>query len=99
MSGSLLYSVAAMGALLPAAAVRFRAADHRDALFWLMLAAYAKVDRNPPFTTKQLEALVTPDVFDVIDWPGIFGVRSTPLHSALEETFRHPVYSKVALTF
>jgi ABC-type uncharacterized transport system permease subunit len=38
ISGSLLFSVAAMGALLPAAAVRFRAADHRDALFWVVLA-------------------------------------------------------------
>ncbi len=67
--------------------------------FWALLAVYAKFDANPPFTTKQLEALVTPDVFDVIDWPGIFSVRSTSLESALEETFRHPVYSQVALTF
>ena len=37
--------------------------------FWALLALYARVDRNPPFTTKQLEALITPDVFDVIDWP------------------------------
>ena len=67
--------------------------------FWALLAVYAKFNANPPFTTKQLEALVTPDVFDVIDWPGIFGVRSTKLEAALEETFRHPVYSQVALTF
>ncbi|MGB8028535.1 MAG: NAD-dependent epimerase/dehydratase family protein [Terracidiphilus sp.] len=68
-------------------------------LFWLLLRANAVFDRNPPFTTKQLEALVTPDVFEVIDWPGIFSVRATPLKEALQTTFRHPVYSKVALEF
>ena len=68
-------------------------------LFALMLKAYALVDKNPPFTERQLAALVTPDVFEVIDWPGIFGVRATPLDEALEETFRHPVYSGIALQF
>lgn len=68
-------------------------------LFALMLRAYALVDSNPPFTEKQLKALSTPDVFEVIDWPGIFGVPATPLAEALEETFRHPVYSKIALQF
>ncbi|HEY8381991.1 MAG TPA: NAD-dependent epimerase/dehydratase family protein [Microvirga sp.] len=67
--------------------------------FRLMLTAYALVDRNPPFTVKQLEALVTPDVFEVIDWPGIFGVRSTPLKDAMHETFRDPRYSHVVLEF
>lgn len=68
-------------------------------LFGFLLDTYALVDKNPPFTSKQLAALVTPDVFEVVDWPGIFGVRSTPLDRALEETFQHPVYSKVALEF
>jgi nucleoside-diphosphate-sugar epimerase len=68
-------------------------------LFWLMLAAYAVADRNPPFTTKQLEALVTPDIFEVIDWPGIFGVRATPLRDALFEAFRDPRYAAIALEF
>jgi nucleoside-diphosphate-sugar epimerase len=68
-------------------------------LFWLLLKANALRDKNPPFTTKQLEALVTPDVFEVIDWPGIFNVRATPLKEALYSTFRDPVYSKVALDF
>jgi nucleoside-diphosphate-sugar epimerase len=68
-------------------------------VFWLMLQLNALVDKNPPFTPKQLEALVTPDVFEVIDWPSIFGVRATPLKEALEETFQHPVYSKVVLEF
>ena len=56
-------------------------------------------DRNPPFTTHQLKALITPDVFEVIDWPEIFGVRATPLDEALEETFCHPEYSQISLEF
>ena len=67
--------------------------------FWLMLKAYALLDRDPPFTAKQLEALVTPDYFEVIDWPHIFGVSATPLAEALRETFQNPVYSKVVLEF
>jgi nucleoside-diphosphate-sugar epimerase len=68
-------------------------------LFWIMLSVYALFDRDPPFTTKQLEALVTPDVFEVIDWPGIFGVKATPLQTALAETYRHPTYSQIVLEF
>ncbi len=67
--------------------------------FWMLLLLNALIDGNPPFTVKQLRALVTPDVFEVIDWPGIFGVRATPLQEALEKTFRDPVYSKIALDF
>ena len=67
--------------------------------FWLLLKGNALVDKNPPFTSKQLEALVTPDVFEVIDWPGIFQVQATPLKQALEATFRDPVYSKITLEF
>ena len=68
-------------------------------LFWRLLDIYALFDRSPPFTTEQLEALVTPDLFDVIDWPGIFGVQATPLAAALEQTFRHPLYSTIVLEF
>ena len=68
-------------------------------LFAGLLRSWAMFDKNPPFTEKQLQALVTPDVFEVIDWPGIFGVKATPLETAFEETFRHPVYSSVALQF
>lgn len=68
-------------------------------LFRGMLAAYALVDRNPPFTTKQLEALVTPDVFEVIDWPGLFGVPATKLRDAVMETFRDTRYASVELAF
>jgi hypothetical protein len=66
---------------------------------WFLLRTYALFDRDPPFTVKQLRALVTPDMFEVINWPAIFGVRATPLREALEETFRHPVYSNVVLEF
>ncbi|HKS64832.1 MAG TPA: NAD(P)-dependent oxidoreductase [Xanthobacteraceae bacterium] len=67
--------------------------------FWALLWLYGLFDRDPPFTTKQLEALVTPDVFEVIDWPGIFGVTATPLKAALAETFRHKTYSQIVLEF
>lgn len=68
-------------------------------LFWALLFTYGLFDKDPPFTVKQLEALVTPETFEVIDWPGIFGVKSTPLDKALAETFQHPVYSKITLEF
>ncbi len=68
-------------------------------LFWTMLAAYGLVDKNPPFTVKQLRALVTPDVFELIDWPALFEVRPTPLAEALDETFRDPRYSAISLEF
>jgi len=68
-------------------------------LFWAMLKVNSLLDKDPAFTVKQLQALVTPDVFDVIDWPGIFQVRATPLQEALDITFRDPVYSHVVLQF
>lgn len=68
-------------------------------VFHSLLAAYAVFDRHPPFTTRQLEALVTPDVFATIDWPDVFGVPATPLTNALEETFRDPTYASIALEF
>jgi nucleoside-diphosphate-sugar epimerase len=68
-------------------------------VFWALLWVYARFDRDPPFTTTQLEALVTPDVFEVIDWPGIFGVTATPLKTALADTYRHPQYSQIVLEF
>jgi len=68
-------------------------------LFKLLLQINSTWDKNPPFTAKQLAALVTPDVFEVIDWPAIFGVPFTPLKQALETTFQDPVYSKIVLEF
>lgn len=69
------------------------------ALFRALLRAYALVDRDPPFTTHQLKALVTPDVFAVTDWPEQFSVQPTALADALRETFNDPVYSKIELVF
>ena len=68
-------------------------------LFSFLLKTYAIFDRNPPFTTAQLKALRTPDVFEVIDWPGIFSVRATPLREALSATLKDPAYADVELTF
>jgi hypothetical protein len=42
----------------------------------------------------QLKALVTPDIFEVIDWPGIFGVvarRCSRRFILLSETLLTPV--------
>lgn len=68
-------------------------------LFYTLLKIYAVFDRDPPFTTAQLQALVIDEVFEDIDWEGIFGVAATPLDQAIHDTFTHPVYSKVRLKF
>ncbi len=68
-------------------------------LFWTLLWVYARFDRDPPFTTRQLEALVTPDIFEVIDWPGLFGVRPMKLRDALMETYQPSRYSEIVLDF
>lgn len=68
-------------------------------LFYGLLLIWSYFDKNPPFTTQQLEALVAKDEFEVIDWPTIFHVKATPFEKALDETFRHPVYSAIALDF
>lgn len=69
------------------------------ALFWALLWLYEKLDRNPPFTTSQLEALVIPETFPVIDWPKEFGTRAPPLERALAETYLDPAYSPIILAF
>jgi nucleoside-diphosphate-sugar epimerase len=67
--------------------------------FWALLKLFAIFDRDPPFTTDQLKALVTPDVFEVIDWPNLFGVKATPLRRALQQSYCDPVYSQIVLEF
>ncbi|WFU14583.1 NAD-dependent epimerase/dehydratase family protein [Bradyrhizobium sp. CB3481] len=67
--------------------------------FWALLWLYEKINRNPPFTTTQLEALVIPETFPVIDWPKEFGARATPLERALTETYLDPAYSSITLAF
>ena len=69
------------------------------AMFWALLWVYARVDKNPPFTTGQLEALVIPETFPVIDWPKEFGIASTPLRRALSETYLDPEFSPITLSF
>jgi nucleoside-diphosphate-sugar epimerase len=68
-------------------------------VFRAMLWLRSLVDRNPPFTTQQLAALIAPDEFEVIDWPGIFDVTPTPFAVAIEETFNDSRYGKVVLEF
>lgn len=68
-------------------------------VFRALLRTWAAFDRNPPFTTQQLEALVAGDEFEVIDWPAIFDVARTPFAAAIRETFCDPAYSRVSLEF
>jgi len=68
-------------------------------LFYSLLWVWGRFDKNPPFTTQQLAALRANDEFEVIDWPGIFGVTYTPFAKAIDETFNDPTYSKVTLEF
>jgi uncharacterized protein YbjT (DUF2867 family) len=67
------------------------------ALFWLLLKSYAVFDRNPPFTTDQLDALVAGDEFDSHPWWDIFGVPGTPFRDAIVETFQDPRFSRYVL--
>jgi nucleoside-diphosphate-sugar epimerase len=68
-------------------------------VFWGLLWLYALVDRDPPFTVRQLEALVIPETFPVIDWPSTFGIVETPLRQALEETYLDKRYAEITLTY
>lgn len=68
-------------------------------LFFGLLWVWALFDKNPPFTTQQLQALVAKDEFEVTNWPETFGIPYTPFERAIEQTFNHPVYSKVVLEF
>jgi nucleoside-diphosphate-sugar epimerase len=68
-------------------------------LFFVLLWIWGFFDKNPPFTTQQLAALTAKDEFEVIDWPGIFGVPYTSFSNAIHETFCDPRYSKVVLEF
>jgi nucleoside-diphosphate-sugar epimerase len=83
---------AAIGARTPVVRIPYAA-------FHAMLKAFALVSKDPPFTTQQLKALVTPDRFDLIPWWEIFQTASTPLDAALDKTFRDPRYSGIVLDF
>lgn len=66
-------------------------------LFRLLLKLYALVVSNPPFVADQLDALMAGDYFTGDDMSKTFGLTPTPFATAMEETFTHPVYSKVTL--
>lgn len=68
-------------------------------LFYSLIWIWSLFDKNPPFTTQQLAALSNKDEFEVIDWPAIFNVSSTPFATAVNETFNDPTYSQVILEF
>jgi nucleoside-diphosphate-sugar epimerase len=68
-------------------------------LFYALIWVWGLFDKNPPFTTQQLQALIAKDEFEVIDWPGIFNVPSTSFKDAMDETFNDPRYSSVVMEF
>ena len=68
-------------------------------LFYFLIWVWGLCDKNPPFTTQQLSALIAKDEFEIIDWPRIFGVPNTPFVRAIDLTFNDPVYSKIVLDF
>lgn len=68
-------------------------------LFRALLRFWSIFDPDPPFTVNQLEALVAPDEFETINWPGIFDVQTTPFKQAIDETFNDPDYSHIKLKF
>ena len=68
-------------------------------LFYALLWMWSCINKNPPFTTQQLEYLVAKYHYEVIDWQTIFGVTGTPFQEALNETYRDTKYSRVALEF
>jgi uncharacterized protein YbjT (DUF2867 family) len=88
-----------IGAVRDASGARTRILRTPFPVFWLMLKTYALFNSNPPFTTRQLAALAIPELFEIIDWPGIFNVRATPLTAALTETFQGKPYCDTILEF
>ena len=64
-----------------------------------LLRLWALFDPDPPFATDQLTALTAGDEFEIIDWKRIFGIVAIPFRMAIDETFRHLVYSKRTLDF
>lgn len=63
-------------------------------LFTLLLRTYGLFTKRPPFTAEQLKALTAGDEFTGVDIRETFGFEPTPFRVGIEETFRHPLYSK-----
>lgn len=59
------------------------------ALFHHLLKLWALLSGKAMFNTEQLQALTARDVFEVIDWENLFGVKATPLREAFHRTY-HP---------
>ena len=68
-------------------------------IFAFLLMIWALISENPAFTTSQLYSLIAGDHFEIIDWPNIFNVKSTPFKEALKITHNHKRYSKVNIPF
>lgn len=67
--------------------------------FRLLLWLWSLVDRNPPFTVQQLDALLANEEFEMTKWQEEFGVTATPFKKAIRHTFCDPVFSSVVLEF
>ena len=68
-------------------------------IFAFLLKLWALISKNPAFTTSQLYSLIAGDQFEIIDWPNIFNVKSTPFIEALKITHNHKKYSKINIPF
>ena len=68
-------------------------------IFAFLLKIWALISKNPAFTTSQLYSLIAGDEFEIIDWPNIFKVKSTPFKEALKITHKHKRYSKINIPF
>lgn len=58
-------------------------------LFRGLLKIYSSINTNPPFTVKQLDALIIPEIFPGDDWSSKFEIKPTSLSEGLKETFSH----------
>jgi nucleoside-diphosphate-sugar epimerase len=68
-------------------------------VFAILLRLWARMSRQPAFTTSQLRALTAGDEFAVIDWPGLFQVSATPLAEALRITHQDSRFSHLEVPF
>jgi nucleoside-diphosphate-sugar epimerase len=68
-------------------------------VFRALLAFWGIFDRNPPFTNKQLTALISEETFPIFDWPKEFSVTSTSIADGISNTFGDGEFSQVKLDF
>ena len=65
--------------------------------FKFLMNFYGIFCKNPPFVADQLDALMAGDYFTGDDLESTFKIKPTPFAEAINQTFTHPVYSKVVL--